>query len=499
MKSIGLLTLIFSAFTLQAAVHHVTPSGAGAMDGASWESAFPGNQLQNVIDNAEPGDQLWVACGVYYTTETIDREIAFHMRNEVEILGSFQGTETSLAERIFTCGACSILSGVIGDVEIDDNSYHVISNGTGLTNSAILDGFVIEDANDNRGATMTEGLGGGVYNDGGYPGNSCNPTFRNCVIRNNFAQFGAGMFNSGHTGGQASPELFNCIFIDNHAYIGGAGMDNFGLGGVASPSLTNTIVYRNVAEGRAGGMYNWAGNDGVTTPQITNCVFANNSAADGGGIVSDRLNSGGGNSGNSNPSLLNTILWGNTASGTGPQFFLLGEAEITANASDIDLSGQLSPHTITSGLGNLETNPLFVNSANPIGDDNCWLTADDGLRLSSSSPLINAGTPLGAPTTDITGTNRLASPDIGVYEYIDLSNIEEVLSQVQVSPNPGSSVVKINFEGKIDAIHLTDALGKEVQLTFNGLELNISSLENGVYFLKISSERQQFCTKLVKN
>ncbi|MGV3630292.1 MAG: hypothetical protein ACO1O6_03760 [Bacteroidota bacterium] len=316
MKITCLLSLVFSTTLLSffaATTYRVTPSGAGNMDGTSWGNAFPGNQLQAVIDNAEPGDMVWVACGVYYTTETIDREIAFHMRNDIEIIGSFDGTEISASERIFTCGACSILSGAIGDVEIDDNSYHVVSNGNGINNSAILDGFVIEDANDNRAATMTEGLGGGVYNDGGYPGNSCNPTFRNCVIRSNFAQFGAGMFNSGHTGGTASPDLLNCILIDNHAYIGGGAMDNFGLGGNASPSLTNTIVYGNVAEVRAGGMYNWAGNEGTTVPKITNCVFAGNSATDGGAIVSDQLNTDTGYSGNSNPYMINTILWGNTA------------------------------------------------------------------------------------------------------------------------------------------------------------------------------------------
>ncbi|MCE3294829.1 MAG: hypothetical protein K0R65_543 [Crocinitomicaceae bacterium] len=498
MKISCLLTIALSAFSFHffAAIHHVTPSGAGLMDGTSWSNAFPGEQLQTVIDNAIPGDQLWVACGVYYTTATIDREIAFHMKNNVEIIGSFQGTETLLSERVFTCGACSILSGSIGDVNIDDNSYHVISNGTGIDNSAVLDGFVIEDANDNRSAGMDEGLGGGVFNNGGYPGNSCNPSFRNCVIRNNFAQFGAGMFNSGHTQGIASPDLLNCIIIDNHAYIGGGGMDNFGLNGNASPSLTNTIVYGNVAEGRAGGMYNWAGNEGTTTPKITNCVFAHNSATDGGGLVSDQLNSGTGSSGTSNPMLLNTIFWGNTASGEGPQFFLLGDASFTASVSDIDLTGQDFPHVITTGLNNLEADPLFININNPIGDDNCWLTEDDGLRLQHLSTLINMGSADDAPSTDITGTEHILNPEIGAYEYIDNTGFKAVSNhaELSVSPNPARDLILVKgFTGQNIESRVFNSLGQEIaKINLKDNQLNVSELPSGVYFLEIQASVLRF-------
>lgn len=471
------------------------------MDGSSWANAIPGSQLQLAIDNAQPGDQLWVSCGTYYTTDGIDREIAFHMKNDVFIAGSFQGTESDLSERVFTCGACSILSGAIGDVNIDDNSYHVISNGTGLTNSAILDGFVIEDANDDRTATMTEGLGGGVYNDGGYAGNSCMPTFRNCIFRANFAQFGAGMFNSGHTGGIASPDLLNCIFIDNHAYIGGGAIDNFGLGGNASPSLTNTIIYGNVAEGRAGGMYNWAGNEGITIPKITNCVFANNTATDGGAIVSDRLNSGAGSSGNSTPNLINTILWGNSVSGAGPQFFLLGDAGLSATVSDIDLTNQTTPHVITSGTGNLSVDPLFMNSANPIGPDNCWLTEDDGLRFQASSTLIDAGTLEDAPTSDIQGNPRFSNPDLGPYEFVGHSAaVDELEANIHLFPNPAHDFILLQGMQDQAGYSLLNSLGQQIHAgKMHENKLEISQLPEGLYLLKITSGNSGKTLRFIKN
>jgi hypothetical protein len=38
-------------------------------------------------------------------------------------------------------------------------------------------------------------------------------------------------------------------------------------------------------------------------------------------------------------------------------------------------------------------------------------------RLLPGSPAIDAGTPTGAPLTDIEGTPRDATPDMGAYEY----------------------------------------------------------------------------------
>ena len=414
-----ILLFAISSHTSFAVTRYVTPTGAGLQNATSWANAAPGTSLQAIINTAVPGDQVLVSCGTYFTTNTANRAIAFAMRNGVSIYGGFAGTESALSQRSLSCGPCSILSGEIGSVAVTDNSFHVISNPVGINNTAIIDGFIIQGANDNRAPTITDGLGGGIYNNGGFSGNNCNPTIRNCVIRNNFAQFGAGIFNSGHSGGNASPNISNCIIANNTAYLGGGGIDNFGLAGTASPTLTNCLVYANSAAERAGGMYCWGGNNGNASPLIINCVFANNSSVDAGGLIADRENSPGGSfSGNSNPVILNSVFWGNTATGTGPQFFLLGGTTFNATYSNKSLAGQNPPHTVTGpATGNLDANPQFVNLANATGADNCWFTADDGLKLQRLSPMINAGNIAGAPVTDISGMARVGNPDMGIYEY----------------------------------------------------------------------------------
>ena len=420
MKQIVFILIIFNQIVSYTfcAIRYVTPTGAGALNASSWANASSGLNLQSVINGATAGDEIWVAAGTYFTTNGTNRTISFSMRNNITIYGSFTGTETGLSQRNIAQGITSILSAEIGASGNSDNSFHTISN-VGLNNSAIIDGFVIRGANDNRTATITEGLGGGIYNNGSGVTGVCSPTIRNCLITSNYATFGGGIFNNGYNGGTANPYILNCVITNNEA-TGGGGIDNFGLlnNGNASPTITNCVIYNNRATFRAGGMYCWGGNGGNTNPIVTNTTFVNNTAADGGGVVADILNLSGGSSGNSNPNFRNCIFWGNTATNLGPQFFLLGGATFTATYTAIDLTGQSSPHLLSGmGTGNLNINPLLSDASLGAGADNVWLTHDDGMNITINSPLINAGDPsITAPTSDIFGYIRTGIFDIGAYE-----------------------------------------------------------------------------------
>jgi len=417
---LSLLIIVFSCSSY-ATTHYVTPLGSGALNGTSWGDAFAGNSLPLAISTAIAGDEVWVAAGVYKPTTGTSRTSSFIMKNGVAIYGSFAGGETLLSQRIFTNGLTSILSGEIGVAGIADNCYHTISN-SGLDNTAIIDGFIIRDANDDRTATNTTGLGGGIYNNGSGAGNICNPTIRNCLITSNQAVFGAGIFNNGYNGGTAIPLISNCVITGNNAITSGGAMDNFGLqNGNASPIITNCVIYNNTAVLRAGGMYCWGGNNGNANPTVINTIFVNNTAPDGGAVVSDRSNSGAGSSGNSNPNFRNCIFWGNTASNSSPQFYILGGASFTATYSNIDLTGQISPHIISgAGTGNINSNPSFSNIASGAGTDGNWLTVDDGLKLAgTSSPCYNSGDNTGISGLDIIFNNRIIAGivDMGAYEF----------------------------------------------------------------------------------
>ena len=402
----------------------VTPSGAGLMDGSNWDNAALEQDLQAIINSAPTGVDVWVACGTYLPTTNTDRSISFTMKTGVAIYGSFQGTEKTLEERNLTCGPCSVLSGDIGNVGNADNSYTIVRNPS-MDNTAILDGFVIRDGNDDREPTSDgNGLGGGIYNHGYGNAGFCHPTIRNCVFTNNFASFGAGAFNNGYDNGDSEPTYINCIFYDNHAYISAGAMDSYGVGGNSSPTVINTLFYENTAVTNVGAMYAWGGNAGGNShPILINCVFANNRATNGygGAFIADSLDEDGTTtSGSCSITLKNCIVWNNSATEIGQQFYIRGtNSQVLATYSNIDVSEQSAPHIISGPLtGNISQDPLFNDILNAIGLDGCWMTLDDGLQLQQNSPCIDTGDNADTYATDLLGNPRIidGTVNMGIYE-----------------------------------------------------------------------------------
>ncbi len=469
---LNILLICFFSFSANAATRFVTSTGAGLLNGTNWANAFPGTSLQAAINASIAGDEVWVATGTYFTTNTANRNIYFNMLNGVAIYGSFNGTETTLSQRSFSCGFTSLLSAEIGVPGNADNSYHVINNSS-LNNTAILDGFTISGANANFDLLGNDNrsLGGGMLNNAANSG-TCSPTIRNCLFSNNTALFGGGIFNHGQNGGNANPVITNCIFAFNTATSGGGGIDNFGYNGNASPVITNSIFYNNTAASRAGAMYCWGAGNGNASPIVLNSVFINNSSVDGGGIVSDRTNFVSGNSGTANPTIRNCIFWGNIVSGVGPQFFLLGNASLTATYSCIDMSNQNGPHIIAGpGTGNIVLSPTFINIANAAGVDNCWLTTDDGLQLQNTSPCINVGNNVGVSTFDIIGNNRIitGTVDMGAYE------LNGIVLPVNL----------IRFDG--ETAKLSNILHWSTASEYSNHSFEIERSTNGLQFEKIAT------------
>jgi hypothetical protein len=389
---------------------YVNDDAAGANNGSSWTDAF--TDLQDALalaDQCANINEIWVAAGTYTPTSGTDRTISFTMKNNLAILGGFNGTETNPSQRDWMTNV-TILSGDIGTLgDNSDNSYHVIYN-PGLNGSAVLDGFTITGGNAN-GNSGDDNSGGGMFNINSaamvanciFSGNSANvrgggmfnafssPTVTNCSFSGNSAGFGGGMYNSSST-----PTVTNCSFSGNSAGIRGGGMDN----AASSPTVTNCSFSGNSAGSLGGGgMFNEKAN-----PTVINCSFSGNSSGGfgGGGMF---------NFDNSSPTLTNCILWGNGSE-------IVDLANSTPNATYCFVQGGYP------GTGNLNVNPLFVNAA--AGD----------LRLQACSPAIDAGNDAAnANPLDLAGNNRQfqaiaggSTIDLGAFEYQGLVDICECFS-----------------------------------------------------------------------
>ncbi len=277
--------------------HYVDFSATGSNDGTSWDNAYP--DLQDAITAAEPGEEIWVAAGLY--TPGTTREASFELQHEVAVYGGFNGTEDYRHQRNPRANI-TILSGEIGNPSIKtDNTYHVITtastNENRLDETAVLDGFTIT---------------------GGYADHFDNPNDKGGGFLNNFG----------------TPTLVNLNFVDNYALNhGGAIATQYN----SNPlTVINSTFSGNRATNNAGGIANLA------KIKVVNSSLVGNLGGNGGAIV--------GLSG-TQTEVYNSILWDNQ----GNDISLQGTATATVTYSIVEGG-------FASGTNILVGNPLFVDA-----------------------------------------------------------------------------------------------------------------------------------------
>jgi hypothetical protein len=140
-----------------------------------------------------------------------------------------------------------------------------------------------------------------------------------------------------------------------------------------NPTLTSVVMTENSASSSGGGLYVYSG-----SPSLTNVTVVGNSAGTDGGGLGGYV---------SFPTLTNVTMSENTAGSGGAVSAYVGSPTPTYcnvyNNSPDDYDGITDP---TGTDGNISADPGFLDksSSDPLDWD---------LRLSSSSPLINAGDP----------------------------------------------------------------------------------------------------------
>ena len=250
-------------------------------DGGSWDNAY--NDINtaleaavNMIDDETEMVELWVKQGTYdFSSSSIT------LRNNVEIYGGFNGTETSLEDRDYENNISIFDGGGVNRVLV--NEY---TKEDPLNNTAILDGFTIQNG---RG----EGVeGGAMYNL------FASPTISNCIFKDNSTSGRGGAVVSyvnledGETLEIDPLTFINCTFINNNASGDGGGLyanhrthldggkfenNSSPWGGAAYFSKTEmyangTEFNNNHGHNRGGAIYA----QGMVNMQLTDCLLTNN-------------------------------------------------------------------------------------------------------------------------------------------------------------------------------------------------------------------------------
>jgi len=340
---------------------YVDKDAKGSDNGSSWRNAY--TDLQDAIQSADLGAEIWVAEGTYKPTAGNDREVSFYMKNFVAIYGGFKGNETELNQRNWRRNE-TILSGDIGvKGDNSDNSYNVVISEDANA-LAVLDGFTIRDGNANQG-DYRDG-GGGIRNEGG------DPTFANLKIINNSTEvLGGGIYNQ-----SSDIKATNIELIGNTASSGG-GMYNSS----SYISMTNVVIRDNLSN-TGGAIYNSASDFKLNNATITD-NFDEVATIYNIKQSTDRT-----------IALTNSIIWGNQSAGG----LSLGRDTITITNSIVE-----------GDPSSLNKDPKFVD-------------ADKGnYNLQANSPAIDAGdnSLISEVKTDLNGKRRImgGTVDMGAYEF----------------------------------------------------------------------------------
>lgn len=408
-----------TAQTIQTTIRYAKPDGTG--DCSTWGNAC---KLVIAINASNPGDQVWVAAGLYKPGGL--RSNSFVLKSGVEIYGGFPEAGGDWASRDWQANP-TILSADIGTAGVPgDNNYHVVT-GENIDSAAVLDGFTIRDgyadgSDDPHwyGAgilltgsnpilsnllitnnVVTDGSGGGLYLY------QSNPTITDVTITNNTSNTGGGLYSE-----EGSPVLTNVIFTDNTALFWGGGMHSeyagtptltdvsftgnavtgtetypmcFG-GGMSiawgsAPTLTDVTFTSNTSEYDAGGLFN--GYNGSVN--LINVTFDLNAAADyGGGMLANTTGS---------VNLTDVTFTGNTASSHGGGLYNAGPGSTTLN--DVTFTSNTAGDS-GGGMHNYDNDATLSDVI--FSGNEAVLGEGGGLYTYSSSPAL----------TDITFANNTA-------------------------------------------------------------------------------------------
>ena len=236
------IVLLLTTYTGFATRYYVNAAATGANTGLSWTNAFV--NLQSALSVVMPGDEIWVAAGVYKPSATDNRSTSFVMKNGVNVYGGFNGTETTMDQRNIA-SAPTTLSGDIGEPGTNNDNTYSILKIQNFSSTFVLDGFII--SNGYNGTASGAGAGAYINSNSG-----ANITIKNCVFYNNYAY---------HSGGglyiRSTNIIFeNCDFLYNSSY-------NYGGGAI------------------------YAANGSNATIKLLGCKFTGNSTRDGAAINFD--------------------------------------------------------------------------------------------------------------------------------------------------------------------------------------------------------------------
>ena len=377
----------------QAAILYVDLNSSNATPPyASWSTAA--TSIQDAVDAAVDGDQIWVTDGNY---QTGGRVADGAMTNRVAITKSITVRSVN-GPAVTIISGYQVPGGALGDASI---------RCALLKNGAVLSGFTLTNgaSRSDFAQAFLDRQGGGALS----PDNS--GVLTNCILTGNVGLLG---------GGAVLCTMNDCIITNNYAWEYG--------GGVNGCTVSNCVISGNTSSQGGGAVAstlircvvngNSAGSGGgATSCDLENCRAMGNSAYDGGGAQTSSLN--------------NCVLSGNSAVnlGGGAHSSIISHCTIVGNFAGY--GGGTATCPMDNSIIYYNQAVYGTNDYNSTCDFCCMtpLPSDgannftmepqlaDAFHLSATSPCRGAGTAGSASGTDIDGEIWASTPSIGCDEF----------------------------------------------------------------------------------
>ncbi|MFM1932526.1 MAG: hypothetical protein RL226_1829, partial [Bacteroidota bacterium] len=464
--------LAISWFNTNAAVRYVKWDAAGNENGNNWNNAF--TTIEDAIEVAVSGDQIWVAAGTYHPRNNAFNYDYYFTVQSITFLGGFNGTETAANQRNPITNITRIDGDHDGDGTLANNStklfVHSVPFGTNPQLNIVLDGFLftgVAAPNGQTGQFITSftvdvlvrncafsGENGQdialfIMQDGdfevesilvenqnattlfGHLGNG-NITYSDCMFRDNHIENSSLINSNGNVG------VYDCTFRDNSFNNFGScvvnGIDgnlvvgrcdftgNTFLNGscvvdISSNSfnLHNSLFFNNISTYPSALLITGSSNIAEGSCNVVNNTFVGNQFVSASPIPCLNIAA-------EDALFLNNIVWGNEGNF---QVFFAEEVSVVRNIIEGFNQGN-----------NFSFDPQFIQPGN------------GNFRLSAVSPAINIGADL--PVTlavDLDQQPRIVGGviDLGCYESQTCERPNDACSEatslvVDGGPMPGSTL-----------------------------------------------------------
>ncbi|HBF20846.1 MAG TPA: hypothetical protein DDW81_12165 [Cryomorphaceae bacterium] len=467
-----LATLMGLAFNASAARIYVNLNATGNNSGTSWSNAY--TSLANALNQAQSGDEIWVAQGTYLPGTT-GRHSTFALKTFMHLYGGFNGTETLLEQRdpqayptILEGDLMGNDSGVLTYTNStrSDNVYSVVTIDN--VDGAEIDGFIIQGGNANSSVKGPERYGAGVYITGSNVADgTINATVRNCTIRYCTA-------------------VYSCAVQAKH-YPSTSG-------DAMNVRYENLIVHDNQAEGN---VFGGGGNtsDNSITYVVANCLIYNNTSSTGYVAVIDAQLSGSIEAYWVNNTIVNNNLGSTPAIGLGRYnssatsegYFYNNVFHNNGGGHEFDQHPGLAwGVSVFAFHNNMVENPDYTeatsHSGNIVDVPDFVNEATDDFRLTACSPGVEDGDTLFTGSgqahlsfnytgqTDALGSIRYfgSQVDMGAYERSFDTSIEVVASAGLLYANLSGSNITYQWFDCATGIPLPGETDDSLHVTANG-------------------------------